>query len=45
MSFNDDFEFLMSQGMIFLIQFYVKRIENEGFWNEKEREWKWFLER
>ena len=36
--FKDGFVFLMRWGMIFLIQFDVKKIENEGFCSEKERE-------
>jgi len=38
MNFKDDFEFFMRWGMIFLIEFDVKKEENEGFWSEKERE-------
>ena len=44
-SFKDGFEFLMRWGMIFEIQFDVKRIENEGFLSEKERKLKRVLER
>ena len=37
MNFKDGFEFLMRWGMVFLMRFEVKMIENGGIWSEKER--------